>query len=224
MPTPRPALARAPQNAGIALLRHREHELIQRLSTLMIADTCHGRRSSELRAWSESRECSPSVHKEGAGWLSFVIINRRGTAGSCARRQRRKQGRRPRDFAAVTSTAGLMIGKQERSRLRARRRSPPELRYAGFPPLVAMVKATHFRDSTSQPTPGICGGHPSATTPFAHYLEDGRHLATRRIFLRREARTRGHAFVVLAVGDGRGVISLSSGVSFSSPKWQRSLW
>ena len=49
------------------------------------------------------------------------------------------------------------------------------------------------------------------------------NTATQLPATRSDGETLGNA-TTLAVGDGRGVIGLSSGVSFSSPKWQRSSW
>ncbi len=108
--------------------------------------------------------------------LSFVIINGRGNCGLV--RPGDDEGSKVDARETVPPSRRLcclMIGNQERSALRATRRSPPDRCYAA---------SRHSYRWCSPPTLG------SATT--------------------------------FAVGEGRGVIGLSSGVSLPSPKWQRS--
>ena len=70
-----------------------------------------------------------------------------GTAGSCAPTKKNKKKARSTCARQCRRhvDCGLDDRKQERSRLRAKRRAPLETALRSFPPLVSMVKATHSR-------------------------------------------------------------------------------
>ena len=81
------------------------------------------------------------------GCRSSLLIGA-GTAGSCAQKKKKKKKKARSTCARQCRRhvdCGLDDRKQERSRLRAKRRAPLETALRSFPPLVAMVKATHSR-------------------------------------------------------------------------------
>ena len=102
---------------------------------------------SHVDAPADARQYSAEVVIPGMiDALSFVIINRRGSCGLDVPRRRRKRGRLPARHCRRHVDCGLDDQKAKNGHgFGPRDVRHPETALRSFPPLVAMVKATHSR-------------------------------------------------------------------------------